>query len=443
MMFINNRSIDSLFGIVLILISPMPAKSKSQIIFLTFLALPLSFVGIPIYLNISDFYARSFDLNLALIGFLLIFIRAFDALQDPAIGWLSDHLASKKITRHKIITFASIFLSLSFYLIFNPPLTLSQNAAIAWFVMTLSLTYTCFNFITINFESLAAISAQNDSQRITINSYKEFFGILGMILAFILPAILSQFFAFSLSKSYTALSLVFAVLILFSTLVFLPRLKNDLVNFSTTKSPSFSNVLKDKKFLFFLTLFVANSVAVSLPAANLNFFIRDILHDEKNLGWFLSIYFLSACLFIPLWKIIFKRFGIVQTWICSIAFSVLTFLFAYFLKAENSLYFYAVCFFSGMFLGPDLIAPPIILAQLTRNKKQLVSSYFSMWNMAVKFGLMIAASGSLIILSYFGYQPANSSSEGLQAVAFFYAALPCLLKILVITLLFKWKKYEN
>ena len=56
-----------------------------------------------------------------------------------------------------------------------------------------------------------------------------------------------------------------------------------------------------------------------------------------------------------------------------------------------------------------------------------------MWNMAVKFGLMIAASGSLIILSYFGYQPANSTSEGLQAVAFFYAALPCLLKILVIT----------
>ena len=215
MMFINNRSIDSLFGVVFILISQMPAKSKSQLIFLTFLALPLSFVGIPIYLNISDFYARSFDLNLALIGFLLIFIRAFDALQDPAIGWLSDHLASKKITRHKIITFASIFLSLSFYLIFNPPLTLSQNAEIAWFVMTLSLTYTCFNFITINFESLAAISAQNDSQRIAINSYKEFFGILGMILAFILPAILSQFFAFSLTESYAALSLVFAVFILF------------------------------------------------------------------------------------------------------------------------------------------------------------------------------------------------------------------------------------
>jgi len=421
----------------------MPNQSKSQLLFLTFLALPLAFVGIPIYLNIADFYARSFDLNLALIGFLLIFIRAFDALQDPAVGWFSDYLASKKITRRAIITFASIFLSLSFYLVFNPPLALSQNAAIAYFALTLALTYTCFNFVTINFESLAAITARNDKERITINSYKEFLGLLGMILAFILPAILSQFFAFSIRESYAALSLVFAAFIMLATLVFLPRLKVDLPNISTTKALSFFNVLKDKKFLFFLGIFIANSVAVSLPAANLNFFIRDILHDEKNLGWFLAIYFLSACLFIPLWKSLFKRFGIVQTWIFSIGFSVLTFLFAYFLNAENSLYFYGVCFFSGAFLGADLIAPPTILAQLTSHKKELVSSYFSMWNLSVKFGLMIAASGSLIALSFFGYQPTNATNTGLQAVAFFYAALPCLLKMLVITLLLKWKKYEN
>ena len=421
----------------------MPSQSKSQLLFLTFLALPLSFVGIPIYLNIADFYARSFDLNLALIGFLLIFIRAFDALQDPAIGWFSDYLASKKITRRTIITYASIFLSVSFYLVFNPPFSLSQNVAIAYFALTLALTYTCFNFIAINFESLAAITARDDSQRITINSYKEFFGLLGMILAFILPAILSQFFAFSLNESYTALSLVFAALILLTTLVLLPRLKIDLPTISNTKTLSFFNVLKDKKFLFFLGIFIINSVAVSLPAANLNFFIRDILHAEKNLGWFLAIYFLSACLFIPLWKVLFKRFGIVQTWILSIGFSVLTFLFAYFLNAENSLYFYAVCFFSGAFLGVDLIAPPTILAQLTSRKKELVSSYFSMWNLAVKFGLVIAASGSLIILSFFGYHPANATNIGLQAVTFFYAALPCFLKMLVITLLLKWKKYEN
>jgi len=421
----------------------MLCQSKSQLLFLTFFALPLSFVGIPIYLNISDFYSRNFDLNLALIGFVLIFIRVFDALQDPSIGYFCDYLASKKITRRTIITFASILLSLSFYLVFNPPLTLSQNAAIAYFALALSLTYTCFNFVTINFESLAAISARDDKERITINSYKEFFGLLGMILAFILPAILSQFFGFSVSESYAVLSLVFAVLILFVTLVFLPRLRIDSEIFSSRKPLSFFNVLKDKKFLFFLGIFIINSVSVSLPAANLNFFIRDILHDEKNLGWFLAIYFLSACLFITLWKSLFRCFGIIKVWIFSIGFSVLTFLFAYFLNAENSLYFYGVCFFSGAFLGADLIAPPIILAQLTSHKKELVSSYFSMWNLAVKFGLMMAASGSLIALSFFGYQPSSESAQGLQAVSFFYAALPCLLKLLVIILLLKWKKYEN
>ncbi|NBV06762.1 MAG: MFS transporter [Proteobacteria bacterium] len=418
--------------------------AKAQIFYFSFLALPLSFVGIPIYLNISDFYARSFDLNLTIIGILLIFVRGLDAFQDPLVGYFSDKLAKKKISRKKIISIASALLILSFYLVFNPPETLQKSAAIIWFVIALSLTYTCFNFAIINFESLAAILASDNKQRISINSTKELLGLFGMILAFILPTIFVQIFSLDVSQSYLCLSLVFAALIAIAIFIFLPRVKIDLENSSSLKNQrlNFFQILEDKKFLLFLTIFITNSIAVSLPAANLNFYVRDILAAEKNSGWFLSIYFLSACLVIPLWKIFFNRFGIVKTWIVSILGSVLTFFLAYFLTAQNWYYFYLVCFFSGAFLGADLIAPPTILAQITSDKKELTSSYFSLWNFTAKLGLMIAASGSLIILGFFGYQPGNIESQNLNLVSFFYALLPCFLKILVIALLLKWKKYE-
>ena len=418
--------------------------AKSQIFYLSFLALPLSFVGIPIYLNISDFYARSFDLNLTVIGILLIFVRGLDAIQDPLVGYFSDSLAGKKISRKKIISWSAILLIIGFYLVFNPPQSLTKMLAIIWFAVALSLTYTCFNFAIINFESLAAILAKDDRERIFINSSKELLGLFGMILAFILPTICAQVFGLDVAQSYLCLSLVFAGLIALATLIFLPRVKieNEIITRVKSHRIDFFHVLKDRKFLIFLAIFFINSIAVSLPAANLNFYIRDILFAEKNAGWFLSIYFLSACLAIPLWKWCFNRFGIVLSWIISIIGSVLTFFLAYFLSAESADYFYLICFFSGAFLGADLIAPPIILAQITSKQKDFTSSYFSLWNFAAKLGLMIAASGSLIILGLFDYHPSNIDSEHLSLISFFYAALPCSLKILVVTLLLKWKKYE-
>ncbi len=418
---------------------------KTEIFFFSFLSLPLSFVGIPIYLNISDFYAQKFGLSLTLIGFLLIFIRAIDSVQDPIIGYFSDLLSRKKIDRKKIIITSSTLLCLAFYLVFNPPINLSQNLAILWFATTLTLTYTCFNFVVINFESLAAIFARNDQERIAINSSKELLGLIGMILAFILPATFVSLFSFDSEKIYLFLSISFAALTFLAVLIFATKTTSINANFSKneTSQISFFTIFKDKKFLICLGIFFINSLAVSLPAANLNFYVRNILFAQDKIGWFLSIYFISACLFIPLWKSLSSRFGMIKIWIASIFGSVLTFCFAYFLNQETANYFYLVCFLSGTFLGPDLIMPPAILAKITFHKKEMVSSYFSLWNMTNKLGLMVAASSSLIMLGLAGYHPTNSVSSGTELLPFFYAALPCLLKILVITLLLKQKIFEK
>jgi len=408
--------------------------SRSQILSFSFLALPLAFVGIPIYLNISDFYARKFDIDLATIGFLLIFIRIIDAVQDPFIGYFSDSLSQKGISHKKIIYIASSFLCLSFYLVFNPPNLLNQGLSIIWFIIFLTTTYSCFNFVVINFESLAAIIAKNDQERIAINSSKEMLGVVGMIFAFLLPTAFIYFFHLNSNSLYSVLSLVFVGLMLVATFGFFRKVKTEniiLTNISTFKL-KFFEILQDRKFLFFLGIFLLNSVAVSLPAANLNFYIRDVLQKEESLGLFLSLYFISACLFIPLWKYLSNKLGMVKSWILSISFSVITFFFAYFITAQNANYFYLVCFLSGACLGADLITPPAILAKIIANKKEMTSSYFSLWNLVTKLGLMIAASSSLIFLGMSGYQPGLSASNSINHISFVYALLPCILKIVTI-----------
>lgn len=411
-------------------------------IYLSFLALPLAFVGVPIYLNIADFYVRNFGLSLALIGALLVVIRIIDAVFDPIIGHFSDKLAQNNFGHKLLIYVASFFLSLSFYLVFNPPKNLDHILAIIWFFCSLTATYFFFNITIINFESIIALKAKNDEERLKINSIKEFFGIIGMILAFLIPTILTKFLEIDQGSSYLILSICFAILILIAVGGFLKRIHiEEKRSEIKLEKRGFYEVLKDKKFLTLLLIFLINGIAVSLPAANLNFYVRDVLGREEELGWFLTVYFLSSCLFMPIWGIILAKIGVIKVWIVSILGSVITFAFIYFLRPENANYFYLICFFAGLFLGPDLILPPTLLAKITKKNQELTSSYFSLWNFITKMSLMLASSISFIALDFAGYSPGKlSNSFSPQIIVFFYALLPCCIKLVTIFLLIIFSK---
>ena len=64
------------------------------------LAMPLAFAGMPLYVHTPDYYATEFGISLSVIGFVLLGLRFFDAIQDPIIGRLSDRYARH---RHSII----------------------------------------------------------------------------------------------------------------------------------------------------------------------------------------------------------------------------------------------------------------------------------------------------------------------------------------------------
>jgi Na+/melibiose symporter-like transporter len=424
--------------------------------YLCFLALPLAFVGIPIYLNIADFYAKKFSISLTIIGFSLAFVRFLDILMDPIIGNFSDKIIAKKTSRINIIKTSSLFLAIAFYLIFSPPIFLNNLFAILWFVVFLSLTYLFFNVIFINFESLIAANSDSNQGLIKLNSIKELMGLVGMILAFLIPTILFNFFSTDSSQSYVILALTFGFLIFLAVFIFLTKFEKISLNnsekeisaeastnFLSSEKISFLAIFSDKKFIFFLAIFLLNSIAVSLPAANLNFFVSDVLKAGDKIGYFLSLYFLSAVFFMMMWKNLFNKFGIINIWILSIFASLITFIFAYFLNENSSNLFYLVCVFSGAFLGADLIATPAIIGSIANQNKKLTSSYFSYYNLIAKFGLMIAASSSLIILGFFDYQPGKPQDSDLDKIRFFYAILPCFIKLIVIKLLLKFKNYEN
>ncbi|MGB5986792.1 MAG: MFS transporter, partial [Desulfobacterales bacterium] len=51
-------------------------------------AFALAVVGIPIYVYLPKFYTDTVGIDIASLGIILFSVRIFDALSDPALGYL-------------------------------------------------------------------------------------------------------------------------------------------------------------------------------------------------------------------------------------------------------------------------------------------------------------------------------------------------------------------
>ena len=63
--------------------------AKIDLIQYSLLAIPLAFVGIPLYINLPDFYASQTALPIGMIASIILIVRVFDAFLDPVLGWVN------------------------------------------------------------------------------------------------------------------------------------------------------------------------------------------------------------------------------------------------------------------------------------------------------------------------------------------------------------------
>ena len=84
-------------------------------------AFALAVVGIPIYVYIPKFYTDVVGINITVLGYIMFSVRIFDALTDPAIGYLSDRTQSRFGRRRPYIAVGSILVAAAMFFLFNPP----------------------------------------------------------------------------------------------------------------------------------------------------------------------------------------------------------------------------------------------------------------------------------------------------------------------------------
>ena len=397
------------------------------------LGLPLAFVALPLYVLLPNHYARTFGAPLAALGAVLLAARLVDAVLDPLIGrWCDRMFARSTATVLGVAGLAAAVLALGFGgLLFPPPgvRAAGTTALLAWAGGLMALTYTAFSVVSVAHQAWGARLGGDEAQRSRVVAWREGLGLLGVLLAAVLPT------ALGLGATVGA----FAALLALGCWAWSrsiaphPHAVRTLTGDTALPHP-LPHPLRQPAFLKLLTVFVLNGTASAVPATLVLFFIQDRLQaSPASEPAFLATYFLAAALSLPLWVRVVARLGLAPTWLLGMGLSVLVFVWAATLGTGDSGAFLLVCALSGVALGTDLALPGALLAGLIDRlgaRGQREGAYFGWWNFATKLNLALAAGLALPLLAFFGYTPGARDPQALWTLTVAYCLLPCALKLL-------------
>ena len=391
------------------------------------LGLPLAFAALPIYVHVPRFYAEVAGMELALLGAILLGTRLLDASVDPWLGWLAD-----RVSRPAMVAVALVPFAVGFVALLNPP---GEHVAL-WLVASLGLTYLGFSAATVAYQAWGADIGVNSGLRTRLTAAREGFGLLGVVLAAALPALLAA----NLSDGIARLSWILPPLLLLAAAATFSRVAAGPAAEAVRQPllPSLRRVLADGAFRRLLAVFIASGIAAALPATLFLFFVADVLHLEQASGPLLALYFVAGAASLPLWVRLAGRYGRVAAWLGAMLLSIVSFAGASLLGAGDLWPFAIICLASGLALGADLALPAAIAADLGERQGQ-AGACFGVWNFVAKLNLALAAGLSLPLLGALGYVP--GSSAGLPALTFAYALLPLAFKALAGLLLWRWRHF--
>ncbi len=399
------------------------------------LGLPLAFLALPLYVVLPSHYAQQFGMPLATLGAVLLATRALDALLDPLIGDAVDRLfARSAAVTLAFAAAAAVIIGAGFTALFFPPASVAakvKDGLLVWLTVSLMLTYLAFSVLTVIHQAWGTRLGGDAPQRARVVAWREGFGLVGVLVASVVPGL----FGMGAASVVLGLTLALGVALLAGA----PRVPQVLARARGDRLMPWRNT----RFRALICVFMLNGIASAVPATLVLFFVRDRLQLPAWEPAFLFGYFAAAALSVPAWVRLVNRTGLVRAWLAGIALAVMAFAIALALGVGDGAGFFAVCVASGVALGADLTIPGALLTGTVDRAGHRAGGegiYLGWWNAATKLNLGLAAGAALPMLALAGYAPGARDPHALHALALAYVAVPCALKALAGALLWRWRK---
>ncbi|MGJ8605587.1 MAG: MFS transporter [Marivita sp.] len=385
----------------------------------------LAAAGLPIYIHAPKFYVDEYGVSLAALGTVLFILRLIDVVQDPLLGKLAV-----AVRRFQGLAVALTLVIMGAAMIGLFAVTPPTNPVV-WFAVMLTLVFSAFSFLTINFYARGVQKAKTlggDTGYLRLARWRETGALLGVCVASVLPSIFLAL-AWPDFETYAG---VFAVACLIAGVA----MHNEWRGATTEPSAGFGVVLRDQISRRLLLIALVNAAPVAVSSTLFLFFVESRLNAPGWEGPLLLLFFVAAAAAAPLWGALAERVGAKPALLAAMVLAILAFSFALMLGSGDTVWFALICLASGAAVGADLTLLPAVFARRMETVAPNASEGFALWGFVSKFTLAFAAIALLPILEASGFvSGADNSDTSLTTLTLLYAGVPCALKLVAIGLL--------
>lgn len=392
-------------------------------------------MAIPVAIHMSIFYSDTILVPLGYIALAVAFARAFDAILDPLMGWVTDRTKTRWGRRRPWMLAGAPFCSIAFIALFSPPESLTEMGAARWFTVTFVLFFLATTMYGIPHYGLGPELTSDYKERLSLFGWMEGFSVLGTMVAAAAPALLIPLLG-SDRSAYAALAIGMGALLTTLYVILCVRIRERPDYYGRPPNPlvpGLRRVMRNRSFRVLLAVYLAASITGAIPGLMIPYFTKYVLRPENPNQWiglFLLTYFASAFLFMPIWIRASRRFGKKAIYLVTLLMGG-TGSAALFWVGEGQLHAtLAILVWAGatfgvrLFLAPAMQADVIDYDELLTGKRR-EAQYGALWSIMTKFAVIPSASVPLAILASLGFEPNVEQSGTVRlAISGIFALLP-------------------
>jgi GPH family glycoside/pentoside/hexuronide:cation symporter len=394
-----------------------------------------------VMLFLTFFYTDVFGLSPAVVGTLFLVVRLFDAITDPLMGALTDRTQTRWGKFRPYLLWCAVPFGVISVLAFTTP-DLSEEGKLIYAYVTYALLMLAYTAINIPYSALGGVLTADVKERVSVQSYRFVFGMLGGLLVTALTLPLVQWFgdgdqAKGYQMGMAAMSVLGVVLFLLCFAGTKERV-NPPANQQTTFKADLNALWQNDQWrilclaaFFLLTgMVLRNTLAI--------YYVKYYLMQEDLITTFVTLGMVGNILGCACAQPLAKRVNKIKAYIALQLIAAAICIASFFVKSDQVTLAMVMYFLWGFFLQ---MATPLLWAKMAdtvdyghwKTGIRITGMVYSAIVFFIKMGLALGGALAGWLLAYYNYsadleQQTHSTQQGILLC---FTLLPAIGSVLV------------